>query len=351
MSELRFRFVRRKLSADTSIARMKTLTILLLATTLFAVGPAAGNSGGGFLFATFKGEQTPMTEQVYFALSRDGRHWDALNGGEPVLVSKLGEKGVRDPYLLRSHDGKKFFLLATDLSIHLNHDWRRAVRAGSKSLVIWESSDLVTWSEPRLVEVAPEDAGCTWAPEAIYDEENKTYMAFWASTTARDDFNKHRIWAARTKDFVTFEKPFIYLERERAVIDTTIVRADGKYYRFSKDETTKATLMEVADQLAGDWTEVPTFSLAKMRGYEGPECFQLKPATATEPTTWCLILDHYSKGAGYQPFVTTNLSRGEFTSGTNFTFPFRFRHGSVLALSEAEFARLQSAYGKASAAR
>lgn len=341
-----------KAQASTHQTRvMMNFKKILLAVALATAAAVHGDSGGGYLFATFKGEQTPMSEQVYFALSRDGRQWDALNGGEPVLVSTFGEKGVRDPYLLRSHDGKKFFLLATDLSINLNRDWRRAVRAGSKSLVIWESDDLVKWSEPRLVAVAPEDAGCTWAPEAIYDEENKTYLAFWASTTARDDFNKHRIWAARTKDFVTFEKPFIYLERERAVIDTTIVRENDKYYRFSKDETTKATLMEVADKVTGDWKEVPTFSLAKMRGYEGPECFQLKPASAGEPATWCLILDHYSKGAGYQPFVTTNLSSGEFVAGTNFTFPFRFRHGSVIALSEAEFTRVQSAYGKAAASR
>ena len=52
---------------------------------------------GGFLFVTFKGEQTPMTEQIYFAVSVDGRHWDALNDSQPVLVSTLGEKGVRDP--------------------------------------------------------------------------------------------------------------------------------------------------------------------------------------------------------------------------------------------------------------
>ena len=148
-----------------------------------------------------------MTEQIYFVVSRDGKDWTSLNGGEPVLVSQLGERGVRDPFLLRAHDGSKFFLIATDLSIHLNRDWGRAVRAGSKSIVIWESSDLVNWSEPRLVKVAPDDAGCTWAPEAIYDEATQDYLVFWASTTAGDKFAKHRIWAARTKDFKTFAQP------------------------------------------------------------------------------------------------------------------------------------------------
>lgn len=53
---------------------------------------------------------------------------------------------MRDPYLLRSHEGERFYILATDLSIHLNGDWGRAQTAGSKCIVIWESPDLVDWS-------------------------------------------------------------------------------------------------------------------------------------------------------------------------------------------------------------
>ena len=54
---------------------------------------------GGYLFVTFKGEQTPMTEQIHFALSQDGRHWKALNDAQPVLVSPVGEKGVPPHFL------------------------------------------------------------------------------------------------------------------------------------------------------------------------------------------------------------------------------------------------------------
>ena len=119
---------------------------------------------GGFLFVTFKGQQDPMDEQIYFALSKDGRNWTALNDGKPVLVSELGEKGVRDPYLLRAQDGK-FYLIATDLSWARDRSVPRSVRAGSRSLVIWESTDLVHWSEPRLVAVAPPTYACTAVAE------------------------------------------------------------------------------------------------------------------------------------------------------------------------------------------
>ncbi|RYX84949.1 endo-1,4-beta-xylanase [bacterium] len=307
---------------------------------------AAFGADGGFLFVTFKGEQSPMTEQVYFALSKDGRDWTALNEEKPVLVSELGEKGVRDPYLLRSPDGKKFFMVATDLSINLNHDWSRAVRAGSKSIVIWESDDLVKWSEPRLVRVAADDAGCTWAPEVVYDEDTKDYLVYWASTNKRDDFAKQRIWAARTKDFRTFGEPFIYIEKPTTVIDTDIIRDKGKYYRFSKDEKFKAITMESSEHLMGPWKDVPDFSLAQLRGYEGPQCYLIEPSIDGKPATWCLILDHYSAGRGYQPFVTQNLEGGQFTAGEGFRFPFRFRHGSILPVTAEEYTRLQAAYGK-----
>lgn len=297
-----------------------------------------------FLFATFRGEATPMTEQVYFVVSQDGRNWQALSGGEPVLTSTLGEKGVRDPYILRSHDGSKFFLLGTDLSINLTGNWRRAVTAGSRSILVWESADMVNWSSPRLVPLAPADAGCAWAPEAIYDPVAGDYLVFWASTTARDEFKKHRLWASRTRDFVTFSEPFIFIERANSVIDTDIVLENGTYYRFSKDEVTKGITLEVATDLAGPWRDVPEFSLKSLLGVEGPQCFPLRPASAGHKATWCLVLDHFARSAGYFAYVTTDLSQAQFTSTDEMNFPFKLRHGSVLTISPAEYDRLIAAY-------
>jgi hypothetical protein len=313
---------------------------------MMAMSCPALAADAGYLFVTFKGEQSPMTEQVYFVISRDGKEWKSLNGGEPVLVSQLGEKGVRDPYIIRAPEGDRFFLIATDLSINLNRNWGRAVRSGSKSIVIWESTDLAKWSEPRLVKVAPDDAGCTWAPEAIYDSAKQQYMVFWASTTAGDQFAKHRIWAARTKDFKTFSEPFIYIEKPTAVIDTTIVFENGKYYRFTKDERFKAITAETSDTLDGMWADVPNFSLAKMTGYEGPACFRLADAEPGKPAKWCLLLDHYSRGQGYKPFVTEDLAGGQFQPAPNFVFPYRLRHGSVLPVSADELARLEATFDK-----
>ena len=325
---------------------MKNILCCLFLFAICFAEPSFG-SEDGFLFVTFKGEATPLTEQVYFMVSKNGHDWQALNDAKPVLVSTVGEKGVRDPYILRTHDNNQFVLIATDLSINLNGNWHRAQTSASKSIVIWESKDLINWSEPRLVKVAPDNAGCTWAPEAVYDAERKEYMVFWASKTSDDNYMKHRIWAARTKDFKSFDEPFIYIEKPNTVIDTTIVRENDMYYRFTKDEKYKAITMETSKNLMDGWKDVEGFSLAKLTGYEGPTCFMIKPADEGSSPKWCLLLDWYSRGKGYQPYETELLSEGNFIPGTPMNFPFHpVRHGTVMPITSEEMSRLVKKWGE-----
>lgn len=321
---------------------------LLLIVSVVLSGISASAEEGGFLFSTFRDEATPMSEQIYFGVSEEGRRWESLNGGNPVLVSDVGEKGVRDSFLLRSHEGRKVFLIATDLSVARNRDWRRATHAGSKSIVVWESDDLVHWSAPRLATVAPEDAGCAWAPEAIYDEDARDYLVYWASTTGRDRFSKLRIWAARTKDFRSFGTPFIYVEKPWHVIDIDIVRDGETYYRFMKDDKNKTITMEKSSKLAGNWEAMPQFSLGQRKNLEGPICFRLKAAAGQLPE-WCLLVDNVGKrigsgAAGYEPSIGHDLGSGQFVPATDFHFPCPFRHGSVLPITTVERKRLTSTY-------
>ncbi|MBQ8020063.1 MAG: hypothetical protein IJ263_06650, partial [Paludibacteraceae bacterium] len=155
------------------------LSLLLMA--ISAISFAAEKDYTAYLFAYFKGEGLAQGEQIYFAVSRDGLNWKDINGGNPVLTSTLGEKGLRDPFIMRSADGSKFFVIATDLKINGNGDWTAAQTTGSKSIMVWESSDLINWSEQRMCRVAPDGAGCTWAPEAVYNEESGEYIVFWSS--------------------------------------------------------------------------------------------------------------------------------------------------------------------------
>ena len=155
---------------------------------------APSEPASAYLLVHFTG-QSARGEQIYFSVSEDGLHWTDLNNSEPVLVSALGDKGVRDPSIIRSPDGKKFYLLATDLRIANGKGWGAARAHGSTSLVIWESTDLVNWSAPWLVDVASAipEAGCAWAPEAIYDESKGDYFVYWTTLSPRNGVREGRI--------------------------------------------------------------------------------------------------------------------------------------------------------------
>src|SRR5438067_5181918 len=165
------------------VRALVTMLVTLFATLFGVPAAAAAEPYAGYLFVYFTGEGTADGEQIHMALSRgnDPLAWDELNGGKPVLTSALGEQGVRDPFIMRSARGDKFYLLATDLKIYQGKGWDYEPRHGSRSLMVWESPDLVHWSAERSVDVAPPTAGNTWAPEAHWDAKTGQYVVYWAS--------------------------------------------------------------------------------------------------------------------------------------------------------------------------
>ena len=309
-----------------------------------------------YFFAYFAGEGYSDGEQIYFASSQDGLNWDDLNNNEPVLTSTLGEEGVRDPFIIRSPEGDKFYLIATDLKIYGNGDWNAAQNSGSQSLMVWESTDLVNWSNQRMVEVSADiGAGCTWAPEATYDPLTGEYVVYWASRTPSVD-NKQRVYYAKTRDFYTFTEPQLYIEKDQSSIDTTMIENDGTYYRYTKNEgdstnelgaLTKTIFIEKSDSVLGDFTQIPSDSLnsSDNQWVEGPTIFKLNSDDAAEDT-WCLLVDDFG-GIGYYPLLTTDLESGEFTAPEEGTFkmPSRARHGTPLRVTAEEYARIMAAYG------
>ena len=79
--------------------------------------------------------------------------------------------------------------------------------------MVYESDDLVNWSEPRFVKIEDDHAGNVWAPEAFYDAKSGQYIVFWASnlypntdvaTRNTSQISYNRIRVSTTKDFVTF---------------------------------------------------------------------------------------------------------------------------------------------------
>jgi hypothetical protein len=300
----------------------------------------------GYLFVYFIGDEE-NEEQIYFSLSSDGLHWNDLNNGHPILFSQIGEEGVRDPFIIRSPKEDKFFIIATDLRIARGKGWDAAQYNGSKYIIIWESIDLVNWSKERSYKIDLPNAGCVWAPEAIYDYDTEEYMIFWASMVKEkgEPEGKQMIYSSRTKDFDKFTKPKKYIERENHVIDTTIIKEKDVYYRFSKDETAKNITLDQSNSLSDEnFSYIKSPILEDIKGVEGPTIFKFN-----DREEWCLMVDQFASKKGYLPLVTKNLASGEFqvlNPKDYFLGENKKRHGSVLNITKEEYDLLIDKWGR-----
>ena len=327
----------------------------------------------GYLFVHFIGNEAAAShEQTYFSISEDGLNWSELNGGNAVLTSDIGESGLRDHFIARAPEGDKYYMIATDLSIYHNAgNWAGAGGSGSHGIVVWESDDLVNWSEPWIAEIAPENAGCTWAPEFIYDESTGEYVVYWSATSIELDENgeiaqeyeNHTIYYAKTRDFRTFTDAQVYHSGGKQedgtpikVIDSTMIENDGTYYRYTKNEMNGTIMVDKSDAILGTFTEIDSDTLssdvpATVGAVEGPIIFKMNEKTEDGKDQWCLMVDRFARGQGYYPLITTDLESGEFTmlSDDEFSMPtdvHKYRHGYVMPVTAAEYDALQRTYGE-----
>ncbi len=214
-----------------------------------------------YFFAYFTGEYEGG-EEISFATAEDPLFWKALNNGKSILQSDMGEKGLRDPFVIRSPEGDKFYMLATDLKMGESTNFDQAQITGSHYMMIWESEDLVHWGEQRMIEVAPKTGGNTWAPEAIYDPVTGEYIVFWASsmknTETYGDYNGRPegqynvMYYATTRDFYNFSEPKVMIDESLPTIDTTFIEHNDMLYRFTKSEVNTKVYVEKAPTFYDD---------------------------------------------------------------------------------------------------
>ncbi|HTM98688.1 MAG TPA: family 43 glycosylhydrolase, partial [Pedobacter sp.] len=182
------------------------LFLILLGAQLQAFSQKAGKSDNlsAYLFVYFTGNGNGE-ESIRFALSNDGLTYRALNQNNPVIdpkkISSTG--GVRDPHILRSHDGKTFYMVATDMKVAQN-GWGPNV-----GMVLLKSTDLVNWTS-KVVSIPqsfPEMAHVNrvWAPQTIYDSATGKYMIYWSMRFGKDPDKIYYAYA--NKDFTGLETP------------------------------------------------------------------------------------------------------------------------------------------------
>ena len=312
-----------------------------------------------YFLGYFTGEGLADGEQLRFGLStgNSALDWVGLLGGKPSLVSQLGDQGLRDPFIIRSHDGDTFYMIATDLNwFNRNRDYQIN---DSQYIEVFESHDLVNWSPQRHVKVAPDNAGNAFAPEAYWDDSIGAYVVFWAQAMWNDPVNRtgagnQQMWYTTTRDFRTFAPAQVWQNpAPQSRIDTTVIKVGDYYYRFTKNEAGNAASdvfseknLNLRDTNIANWTPVAP-SIGRQtwvanQGYEGPLVFKANPGDTACPQQFYFWADRYTNGGGYQLSCSPDIEAPKWEAKTpRFTNTGTVRHGTVTPLALREWNTIQ----------
>lgn len=307
-----------------------------------------------YLFAHFREKITQDGEQVYFAISRDGYNYNQLNGGKPIITCTDGEMGCRDIEVVRLKKGG-FVIVATDLCIvnrmdeNYNVDWENINHNGSKSLSMWFSPDLTSFSPQRVMYMGRDDLGCLWAPEVYYDEENEEYLIHFSSTVKEDDYKQMSIYCSKTKDFISFTKPELFFKADSNILDSHIVKIGDTYHFFYKHANRPSGNMhETSEKLYGPYKHDEAFD-KYIAQFEKPGSYEAPTTCVLPDGKWCLLLDFFGcekEKMGYVPFLSEKAGEADFREAKEkFSFPYGFKHGHPVEITDEEYDRLAEFYG------
>ena len=288
-----------------------------------------------YLFAYFLGN-SPEQERLSYAVSLDGYHFKALNGGRAVWKSGVGTECLRDPYIFKGEDGL-YHMLATDMKSSLG--WN-----SNRNLISAKSTDLVHWFDESLIEIANkypnmQNADRAWAPQAIYDREKDSYMIYFAARVPGTDDRTimYYVYSKNLKNLDTAPQLLFAPQNGNDAIDSDIIFENGKYYMYYKNETNKRIYLAVSDHASGPYSEIKQVSEGNI-GVEGPNIYKLLGSDK-----WLMMSDAYGNGY-YVMQETSDLENFTTVPRSEYSFDFTPRHGYVIPINGDQYNALVSAF-------
>ena len=288
-----------------------------------------------YLFACFLGN-APEQERMCYAVSTDGYHFKALNGGKAVWNSSVGTKCLRDPYIFKGEDGL-YHLLATDMKSALGWNSNRALLSA-------KSTDLVHWFDETSIPITDQypnmkGADRAWAPQAIYDPEKDSYMIYFAARVPNID-DRTIMYCAYSKDLKKLDTaPQLLFAPKNGndAIDSDIIFENGKYYMYYKNETNKRIYLAESEHANGPYAEIKQVSEGNI-GVEGPNIYK-KIGT----DKWLMMSDAYGNGY-YVMQETSDLENFKTVDRSAYSFDFTPRHGYVIPINADQYTALVNAF-------
>jgi beta-galactosidase len=271
---------------------------------------------------------------LHLAYSNDGLKWQTLKEGKSFIAPTVGaDKLMRDPFILKGKDGR-FHMVWTS-------SWKDRIIGYASS------KDLIHWSEQKAIPVMAQEptAKNCWAPEMVYDPQNKNYIIFWATTipgrhseVAGSDREKglnHRMYCTTTTDFKTFSPTKLFFNPDFSVIDATILPKGDTFYMFLKNENPnppeKNIRMTQSNSAAGPYPTQVSPPITGKYWAEGPTALEIKDYVY-------IYFDKYTQHK-YGAVRSTNMKDWEDVSDL-ITFPEGVRHGTAFKVSNKLFKQL-----------
>jgi hypothetical protein len=284
-----------------------------------------------------------LVAQLHIALSTDGRHWTPLNDNKPIWGQHM-----RDQFIHKGPDGL----------------WRLVATGGGSgapdrktfgpSCIYATSKDLIHWQFeqylPLMKDVHDESGALVkniWAPEYFYDEVTKAYTLIWSSTFKSEGWQESRLWYCKTSDWKTFTPAKVLFAPSYSVIDGTLIKHNGTYYLFHKEEEfgvktgeRRGIRVATSKNLEGPYTNyqgpLNNGQIAPMIT-EGPSVM----ADPVNPLGWLLYYD-YPMADQYG--ISSSPDLFHWNIEKDITLPPDARHGSLSRLTSAEAKALQDAF-------
>lgn len=293
-----------------------------------------------YLFTYFTGNHM-SEESVHYAVSMDGYSYWALNDNRPVLDSNVisSTGGVRDPHILRSEDGKMFYMVLTDMVCGNGWD-------SNRGMVLLKSEDLVNWSH-TVINMQKRYKGQeklkrVWAPQTIFDPEAGKYLVYWSMQYAGGADVIYYAYA--NKEFTDLEgepKVLFLPENKTSCIDGDIVNKEGVFHLFYKTEGSGngIKVATTSSLTSGKWAESPDYKQQTKEAVEGAGTFKL-----IGQDRYILMYDVYMKGK-YQFTETTDLENFKVIDG-EVKMNFHPRHGTIIPITRDELIRITDRWGK-----
>lgn len=338
---------------------MKRIFFVLVAGIMALAGSAQNPQIGdyGYLYC----HMSDRGEWTAYAISRDGYHYkDIINGDSifsPWEHAEI-EGGTRDAYICRSHDGRGYLMVTTDMLVKRSHKW------DNYGINLHKSNDLIHWTSKTFDFRKGASIFCdpsspdpykdyskthrVWAPQIFWDPSYKWsdgkrggYFIYYSLLNPEDKYDR-MYYSYADESFTQITKPRLLFDWGYATIDADInyLESDGLYHMLIKKEGGKPGIYTAtASKLTGPWSEPLENDYVSFEGKkrcEGSSAFQL-----IGDSTWRVAYIQYSDNPKHYRICKADKFLRNFSSPTDIQGVTGPQHGSFMKLTKKEYKKLE----------